>query len=392
MALTVHQEPKVLTPAYNKQIFVALSDQTGVSDFKYIVEIVVNGDTANTYTESILPRPDNYLVFDAQEWAKNYITHYFNPDNTTPFIEIAKGKTAQVVFKIKEYYTGAVQSTDTTTYYVFDACLSELDFLSYDEQDYFFRYNTKAFLSKDNTTILPDNRVVLDQDIFLHFINMQPTMLDNIIVEHRRGGSVIGGYSIGTLPTKTYDYDTYVMRLNSKYLTGAIAGDEIRVDFFDSGATRINRFVATLTDICTNYQDYIMYYLDRNGNVLFFHFEKLSRSNGNLVTNKVILNKDTLNTTTNLYGSKTYQRESHIVSTSEENTITLNTDWITEAQSLALKELWSSPQRWVFINGNYYSCTIKDSSYETKYLINEPLFNYTITIDLGIIETRQRGL
>ncbi len=393
MALTVLQQPSTLTPAYNKQIFTALSNQVAITDFKYIVEIVCNGDTANTYVENIDKRPDNHLVFDAQEWVKNYIVHYFNPLNTTPFIEVATGKTAQVVFKIKEFYSGIVQSTTTVTYYAFDACLTEIEPLQ-DWEKFLFKSGVyqSAFLGKESSNLLPDSRVVLGQDVILHFINKQATMLDNIIVELRRGGSVIGGYSIGTLPTKVYDYDTYVMRLNSNYLSGAIVGDEVRVDFFDSTATRINRFSYVFTDICTKYEDYIIYYLDRTGNILPFHFEKVSRETTNLTTNKVLLNKDTLNVVTGQYGSREFQRESHIVSTLEENTLTLNTNWITDAQSIRLKEMFTSPQRWVLIDGLYYSCTLKDSSYEVKKSVNDKLFNYTITVDLGLMETRQRGL
>lgn len=77
MALTISQQPQELTPAYNSQTIVALSNQIAISDFYYFVEVVVNGDTANTYTESILQRPDGYLVFNPQEWVKNYIEHFF---------------------------------------------------------------------------------------------------------------------------------------------------------------------------------------------------------------------------------------------------------------------------------------------------------------------------
>ena len=32
-------------------------------------------------------------------------------------------------------------------------------------------------------------------------------------------------------------------------------------------------------DICTKYQDYVIYYLDRTGNILSFHFEQKSKKN-----------------------------------------------------------------------------------------------------------------
>ena len=45
MALTVYKTPQELTPAYNKQIITALSDQIAVTGFSYLVTVTVNGDT-----------------------------------------------------------------------------------------------------------------------------------------------------------------------------------------------------------------------------------------------------------------------------------------------------------------------------------------------------------
>ena len=103
MALTIHQQPSVLTPAYNKQIIVAKSNQIAITDFKYYVEVVVNGDTSHTFAQSFLQRPDGYLVFDAKEWVKNYIEHYFNPSlSLTSPLEIATNKTVRVQVTITE--------------------------------------------------------------------------------------------------------------------------------------------------------------------------------------------------------------------------------------------------------------------------------------------------
>lgn len=105
MALTVTQQPLELTPAYNEQIFTALSDQIGVTDFKYIVTVEVNGSGV-IFTHPILQRPDGYMIIDIQEDVKNYIEHYFELDAITLSypINLATNKTVSVEVKIKEYY------------------------------------------------------------------------------------------------------------------------------------------------------------------------------------------------------------------------------------------------------------------------------------------------
>lgn len=395
MALTLHQEPQELTPAYNDQIFTALSDQIAVSDFKYVVTVIVNGDTANTYTEDILQRPDGWLVFNAMQWVKNYIEHYLELDGVVMSypINIATNKSVSVEVKIKEYYTAAIQSTDTTTYEAFDACLEDNDFRNYDFADYLFAGTTGFyFLSKNIETITPDPRITLNQPLFLHFIN-NGTVVDNIIITLRRGGSAIDTVSIASLPTPVTAYDVYQLYVGTQIFSVAPAvGDVVRVDFIDSLSASLLRWSYTVEDICTKYTDYVIYYLDRDGNILPFHFEMKSKKNHTKKVNSVALNKNILNTTTGAYGSTTYDREEHIVSIATESTIELNTNWLTQLQIEQLKDLFDSPMVYIWDYNTLRSCKVTNNSFEEYQINNEPLNVLNITVDLGITETRQRGI
>ena len=396
MALVVHTEPQELTPAYNSQIFTALSDQIAQPGFKYMVTVTVNGDTANSYTAPVLPNPDGWLVFNAQEWVKNYIEHYFELDgiNLAYPINIATNKSVSVEVVISEYGISPFDS-ETITYEAFDACLTDADFRNYDFADYLFAGTTGFyFLSKNITTITPDPRITLNQPLFLHFINNYTDPINSIAITLRRGGSTIDLVSIASLPAPVNTYDILQLYVGTQIFSGATpqVGDVVRVDFLNSVATSLLRWSYTVQSICTKFTDYVIYYLDRDGNVLPFHFEYKSTENFTKKINTVLLNKDVLNTTTGEYGSKTYDREEHVVSTSIESTMDLNTGWIIEAQSTQLKDLFDSPIVYIWDGATLKSCTIKGNSYERKIKANERLFNYAITIDLGITETRQRGI
>ena len=395
MALVVHQEPQELTPAYNKQIFVALSDEIAQTDFKYIVEVTVNGDTAHTYTEDILQRPDGHIVFDAKNWVQNYIEHYFNPELALTYpIAIATNKSVSVEVKIKEYYTAAVQSTITINYVAFDACLNDEEFRTYDFNDYIFDGTASLYyLSKTTDSIFPDTRVVLNQDVWLHFINKPSDLISDIVIDLRRANATIDTVSIASLPTPVTAYDVLALRINSSMFVTATtqSGDVIRITY-NSGVTQVLRHSLSITEISTDFTPYTVYYLDRNGNTSFFHFEKLSTINHTKKISEVKLGKDTLNTTTHLYGSNTWDRENHIINTTIESTITLNTDWITQEQSEQLIDLFASPILYLWDGVKLRATKMNGTAYEQKVEGLDPLFNYTITVDLGVTETRQRGI
>jgi len=391
MAVTLYQQPQVLTPAYNSQVFTALSNQIAISDFKYIVKVTINGID---YRKEYLQRPDGWLVVDVKEWVQNFIEHYFNPAlSLASPIEVATNKSIKVDVTFEEYYSAAPHAGSTYTYYTFDACLTDEDFRVYNYEDYLFNQSAgKLFLSKTNTTITPDNRFVLGQDLYLHFINNGDVLINNITIELRRGASAIDNVNIAALPTSTA-YNIFAMRINSAMFTTATAqiGDVVRISF-NSSAGNILRYSITIKDICTKYTDNILYYLDRDGNVLYFHFDKISKNTFTKKTNNVTLNADRLNTTTGVYGSNTWDREDHTISTSIESTVLLNTDWITEEQSQQLNDLWSSPQVWSWDGIKLIAVNSPSGAYEEYKSANESLVNYTVTLNLGTVETRQRGI
>jgi hypothetical protein len=396
MALTLYKRPQELTPAYNNQIFTVLSDEIDRPGFKYIVNVGINGTSS---IKQYLPRPDGWLVVDVKEWVQNFIEHYFNPelDLTSP-IELAIGKTVEVEVTISEYYSGETEDITTTNYNAFDACLTDADFRNYNFEDYLFGQTTgKYFLSKTATTITPDNRLTLNRDMYLHFINA--SVIDNLVIELRRPNEgtgvleTIDTITVASIPAQSDVYEMYVVRLNSAMFTTVPAqvGDTVRVNFKDA-TTFVYRYTIVIKDICTKYTDNILYYLDRDGNILFFHFDKISKNNFTKKTNSVTLNADRLNTTTGEYGSNTWDRENHIVSTAIESTILLNTDWITETQSRQLNDLWSSPQVWLHNGTDLLAVTITNNGYEEIKSENESLFQYNVTVNTGVVENRQRGI
>ena len=196
------------------------------------------------------------------------------------------------------------------------------------------------------------------------------------------------------MPTPTIGYNIYQLYSGTDIFTTATpqAGDVVRVDFLNSVATSLLRWSYTIQDVCTKYTDYVIYYLDRDGNILSFHFEMKSKKNHTKKVNSVALNKDVLNTTTGAYGSTTYDREEHIISTATESTIELNTNWLTQLQIEQLKDLFDSPIVYIWDYNTLRSCKVTNLNFEEYQINNEPLNVLNITVDLGITETRQRGI
>lgn len=382
--LTVSQTPQIYTPAYNEQIFVALSNQIAVADFYYLVQFQVGGSII--YTKKILQRPDGYCVFDAIEVVKNYIKHSFNP--TVTDITYATDSAVAVTVYIKEFYSAAVQSTYTYNYVAWNACLDSLTFSTYDYRDYVTSGGVIKLLSPNASEYLVPNKVIdIKADNWLHFFKDDFLYIDFVL--YRASGAVKGSI------TKTIPTGAYIHYINTGAKLWAGSGvtvnptDTLEINFEGDSGGMSTSF--TFTDVCSKSVQYNVYYYKRNGGIGFKTFELVSQETMTKKTNLVRMNTKTL--TSGVYSAPTYKREKNVVSTVSQKSITLNTNWITEQQAIELNELFDSPMVWLQLEtGAYYPITITDNSYKFSKHVNDKLFNYSITADYDNTETRQRGI
>jgi len=385
MALTVSQQPQAYTPAYNSQVFTALSNQIAVTDFKYIVTVQINGGTI--YTENILQRPDGYLVYDAIELVKNYITRsYFDPTSVT--CQYADGKSCAVEVKIKEYYTGAIQSTTTINYIAYDACLTEHTFRNYLYTDYVSNGSSVYLLENiSNEFLYPDYNVDIKNDIWIHFFK---NSCDKVTITHSDGVTIT---AIDLTIPATNNYIYYCNVGYSTLLANSIVpseGDTVTIEI-KQGVTVKYTGNYTFTDLCTKFRKYTVQYLKRNGNIAHFNFEMISNITVNKKSETVRLNPSRI--TSGVYGSNSWDAEKRTVSTQTTRQIVLNSNWITSYQSLQLEELFDSPVKWIVDdNGNYKSFTITDTGYKVEEQFGDPLIFYKVTCEYDTQETRQRGI
>ncbi len=385
MALTVSQQPQAYTPAYNSQVFTALSNQIAVADFKYIVTVQINGGTI--YTENILQRPDGYVVYDPIELVKNYITRsYFDPTNTQCLY--ADGKSCAVEVKIKEYYTGAIQSTTTINYIAYDACFTDAVFRDYIYTDYVSN-GANVYLLENiaNEFLIPDTRVDIKNDIWIHFFK---NSCDTIDITHSDGVTIT--VITLTIPA-TNNYIYYCNVGYNTLLANAITpseGDTITIEI-KQGVTVRYTGSYTFTDLCTKFRKYTIQYLKRNGNLGRFNFEMISSINVSKKNETVRLNPSRIRS--GVYASRDWDAEKVTVSTQTTRQLTLNTNWLTVEQSESLVECFDSPVKWIVDDSqNYKSFTITDTSYKPNEAFGDPLFFYKVEAEFDIQETRQRGI
>jgi hypothetical protein len=371
MALTITQYPLSKTPAYNDQWFIGSSNQTAISDFYYKIDFTCN---SITLTEKVLPDPNGRFVYNAKEKAKNFIEHYFNP-NDTGLVE-AVNKAVSITLTVTEYYSGALRTPYTMTYVAFDACLNEADFA-----DYVPTYFCNTLLGNDKTTLNPTDSVVTPlTDVWIHSFKAYNI---KVIVN----STTLADFAITDIG-KLYAYNVGyngILALGHTLAVGDIVNVEIRAT-----VGSLSTYTYTVENFCSKYNVTRLYYLARSGRILYKQFSLASSKKASKKTSNVRLGKG--NVVSGIMVSNRYEREVHEVSNVTTYTNTLISDWISEEQNEALQELFDSPIVWQHDGLNYIPVTITDTTYEFKKHNSDKLFNYTVNIEYNTQETRQRGL
>ena len=379
MAITIHQQPQAITPAYNDSWVLAYSNQYAQTGFKYIIEVTINGKTIR---RDIAPRTDGGVLFNVKEIAANFIERDFDFDSVGMYALSNNYVSANIV--IKEYYSDAVQATETISKTFSDSCYTN----DYFKNDYDY---TTVFATDLANLFNVDSRVTLDTDVWFKtpsYYGDNTYLLSNISVE--LNGTLVGTISL----TSRNMINLGVRMVNDLSSIPVQVSDNVLIEFNSDEPSTVNTTGYTVTSLCSKYPNKRIYFYDRAGQIKYFNFDLTSTQNITKATNSVRLgrNKVTTGSPLNSYGYNNWDRESHIVSTETTKQITLNSNWITETQSINLVDLFDSPLVWLFEDSTYKPVTIKDTNYSIKTHKVEKLFNHTIVCEYSETETRQRGI
>lgn len=122
-------------------------------------------------------------------------------------------------------------------------------------------------------------------------------------------------------------------------------------------------------------------FLDRLGSFGSFAFQLLRQDRTNIKRDNY--NKQTGYITSNRWDYSLTDNGNNIYNVNLERSLTLNTNWMTEADAHYFDELMTSPVTFIKLNDVYQRCEIADSSTETSYQRNKRLIRKTITVNIS---------
>ena len=386
MALSAsHQVSGTYQPSNNDNIWVVTESSTGTTsnfNFKFLCD--VKNTSGNLLTRLKVPihyDSTSRGVFNISKVLSSYTTYDWNYNDTS-----ASGCPNSVqAYNLEfgyEYSTGA--TSDIQVYLnkltvgnnkVWNAALHQLDFLTYSQSQYLMGSGSSAnFL-----TSLTSKRIHNDQKDWLYALHN--SSISYLAIAFSGGGTTqvsgasgditrfpIGSNIPGGIPSGTTSYT----------VTPKSSG----------GSTIGSVFTINIDDRCSKYNSVDLFFLNKYGAVESFRFDRVRRDNFTSVKNTFRKNPYTLNNVTGTYGYDRLQHSKSDYYNEMTQRTTLNSNFITEAEAVWLKQLINSPRVWIY-DTELIPINIRTSDYEQKYHINDKVFNLTLEVEHSFIDKAQ---
>ena len=387
MAITIIATPSAFMAAFNQVPYTVSSNLTAQPNFNFIVDVNETSGTNNPLARLKYPvQPSSaQLTFDVGNVLQNYVSYDFN--NVTGVFGTNTNSRLKYFLQFRELYdvsgiptlSGVLASNPTTP------SASSYNFAGngiFDFEDYtstaYNNLNVSGFgyLSKAGST----ERIESNQEKFLYWFD--PNTAVKFIQYTGATGNVV------TAVTLTAKEHLFSIKAGKYAQDVLIAGGISIIDTYNVsllGAT--NNVLASrtfsLNTECSQYPTVRLHWMNKLGGFDSFNFNKNT-------INAMDIERKQFKAPLPIGYSKQDRLKTNYNTTINDK-ISINSDWITEAESTLLEELATSPVIYLERSATeFVAVNITNTSYEIKtFLTDRKMFNVTFDIEYTYSRYRQ---
>tara|TARA_R100001244_G_scaffold63542_1_gene52773 strand:- start:8783 stop:10000 length:1218 start_codon:yes stop_codon:yes gene_type:complete len=404
MAITIEQTPILYTPVYNEMIYVISSTNSGNTNFKYVVDVVINSDS---FRLTLFPHPSFGTAYiDIGKIIETYISSDIDA-STYGFQENTNSIKSFSVNFGEQYGEPVVvfPSLTSASAFAWNGVIDFLEFQSYTGSGYRMDGSgEQPFLTDQPTnTIIRD-----DESAWVAGITGTSGIIGYTeIITKDSSGSTLQTVQVQNPFTDISVFDGRMVRFgcgtknlnliggsllqlgSQPIITASVASYTIQWKQLTGGAVSIAQ-TYTINNTCTRNNLYRFHFLNKRGGFDSFTFYRADTKRVSIKRDSYKKNAASL-TAADAYGYETKARTNIAYNTRLKDNISVLSDWITEDESIWLEDLITSPE--VYLDDSTYglvSVNIKDNSYDIKQVATDKLFNLRISFEYGYDRFRQR--
>ena len=394
--------------------FVVTSTDNTQPNFKYVCDVYVSGVTG--YTRLLLNSDPTTgaAAFLVNQILRSRVTSDFDVTTTTvtnPFKQCSNG---HVIYELKfgQQYgaSGSIVTYPnilvTGTLYGFNGSLDSQDWLNYIGSTYNILLSTRKFFQKDKSFANFPIRITdqawlyyfcdtTNKDALLKIVTydgLSATPLQTITLTNQYTNKstykLFQRASVGPVDLNLVDA-TLIVTGTQPFITSSVA--YYTINLTNSTGTQSSEMMTYYIDkTCTNSEEFPVYFKNNYGGFDTYSFYKKSKRIAE------ISRKTYQKNVGSLIGSKwnylTTDTGEVTMDTQISDKYLLNSDWITDNTAKWLKQLFTSPEVYLYdpMLAIHVRVNVKATAYESKKVDNEKMFNLTIELEASQQSYRQQ--
>ena len=192
------------------------------------------------------------------------------------------------------------------------------------------------------------------------------------------GSGTVGYYDVRVLSANACEWDS-----------GNIPDCASLADFDQYWGSPIFEAQYYISDECTKFDPIQIAFMNQYGVLDYTTFDRRNTKTVNTQRNNYYKMLGTWNSDT--FSIDPQGRGQTNFSSQIVTEVTASSYWMMDAESIWLKELFTSPQAYIYIDGQWEPVVISTNTYEEKTIAREKMFRYTISFTYSNNQTVQRG-
>ena len=419
------QEPKPYSLAYNDNRYVISSTQW-TSTLRFRVNILPLDYPLSPTIASLVVYPsvgiyqgtpfENHAWFDVSRIMQSLLSHDVKIPAADHQAFAANGNShAEYALSIQEEdidpTTDRYVQVGVTIFKpksVWNGVQSLTDWLDFDYTD--FTINT-ASTTKRFLTSAPSTRYVnTDQSAWLHYIvtnKLAKKYEIKAYSEADAGGSLLAtGVVTSPFATATTDYDTHFWRIpvgpyditniDASLMTGSIPTNVLNgaksyvIRMLNTSLVQVSEAVTFNVDQqCSKYEPVRLHWLNKLGGIDSLNCNLKSIDKTDVKRESYHEQHHTFTGFTYDYTKASRGQVDYDINMSEK--LKVNTDYLTEAESIWMQDLFTSPVVYRELNNELIAMNITGKSIVKKTSLNDKLMQYSFDLNYSLENRRQRG-
>jgi hypothetical protein len=391
MAITIINSTKDFAPVYNKGIVTASSTNVAQPAFSFVFQLYDGGTQISK--QFIAPDPVyGYGVLDINKVLESYVsTNFFgltdgigtkDCDNCYFDYEVRIGERYEVAGVMTEFLNLA---SETNT--VINASLLNADFINFDYQDYLLNTVNKKFLSS-----APKRLVTLNTQGYVNFINI-PAPTDFRVITYDSSGGALRDVTFDNLTTSTIGMCP-IAPINLNQVTLLTGGVQPIIDATTVSYIVFAQNAGTVSEQLQfeliNCDKVTLHFLNDLGGFDLFVFNASEKTNYKFEKEYYKKDANVLQSDGSIVFSQ-LDREWVNYFVKQTPTMKLTSDWISDEESVWLRQMFSSPEIYAQIGSTMIALKgISELGYDIKQFEYNDLFNIECVIEFSSESYRQR--